>query len=141
TTAQPGWQDARWLGAYLTLSAFVLGCAELLVLALAMGQEPAAALLRPILMVLLIASVLPLGLLFVELHPALQRIRSHNQSIRFAGVSLGMGVLLPLVLLAFRGHPWLLIIGVVLVLLDALMFRMMIVHLPHQVAASAGQAS
>jgi hypothetical protein len=32
TNAQPGWRDARWLGGYLTNSALLLGCAELLAL-------------------------------------------------------------------------------------------------------------
>ena len=38
TTAQPGWRDARWLGGYLATSAVLLGCAELLLLALLLGQ-------------------------------------------------------------------------------------------------------
>ena len=37
TNAQPGWRDARWLGGYLSNSALVLGCAEMLVLAALMG--------------------------------------------------------------------------------------------------------
>src|ERR1700723_4275626 len=32
TNAQSGWKDARWLGGYLTNSALLMGCAELLVL-------------------------------------------------------------------------------------------------------------
>src|SRR5207237_7423644 len=43
TSAQPGWNDARWLGGYLTNSALMLGCAELLALSVLIGQEPAAA--------------------------------------------------------------------------------------------------
>src|SRR5499433_1440310 len=34
TNSQPGWKNARWLGGYLTNSAFMLGCAEMLVLSL-----------------------------------------------------------------------------------------------------------
>ena len=30
TTSQPGWRDARWLGAYLTDSAITIGCAAML---------------------------------------------------------------------------------------------------------------
>src|SRR5262249_30291158 len=37
TTAQPGWKDARWLGAYLVNSALLLGAAELLLIAAAAG--------------------------------------------------------------------------------------------------------
>src|SRR5437868_10896825 len=46
TNAQPGWRDARWLGGYLTNSAFLLGCAELLALAVLTGQERATVVLR-----------------------------------------------------------------------------------------------
>ena len=38
TNAQPGWKDARWLGGYLTNSALLMGCAELLVLSALMEQ-------------------------------------------------------------------------------------------------------
>src|SRR5919106_115551 len=47
TNAQPGWKDARWLGGYLTSSALMLGCAEMLVLSILMGHASAAAMLRP----------------------------------------------------------------------------------------------
>ncbi len=39
TNAQPGWKDVRWLGGYLTNSSLLLGCAEMLLLALVLGQE------------------------------------------------------------------------------------------------------
>jgi hypothetical protein len=141
TTAQPGWQDSRWLGAYVTLSAITLGCAELLILSLVMGLEPAVALVRWLLMFLLILSLFPLARLFAELYPTLQRIRSHNQTARFTILSLGVGILIPLILLAFRGHPWPLAGGAVLVLLDGLHFRVMLVRLPHLVSSSFGHAS
>src|SRR5258707_12113540 len=59
TNAQPGWRDARWLGGYLTNSALLLGCAELLALSVLMGQENAAAILRPALGLLLVINVIP----------------------------------------------------------------------------------
>ena len=46
TNAQPGWKDARWMGGYLTNSALLMGCAELLVLSALMGQTQATAILR-----------------------------------------------------------------------------------------------
>ena len=46
TNSQPGWSDARWLGGYLTNSALMLGCAEMLALSVLMGQERATAVLR-----------------------------------------------------------------------------------------------
>src|SRR5437763_1015308 len=62
TNAQPGWRDARWLGGYLTNSALLLGCAEMLVLAVLLGQERASSLLRPALVLLLVLNLVPLGL-------------------------------------------------------------------------------
>ncbi len=66
TNAQPGWKDARWLGGYLTNSALLMGCAELLVLSALMGQTQATAILRTAFIVLLVLNVIPLGLLFRE---------------------------------------------------------------------------
>src|SRR5271170_1406140 len=38
TNSQPGWHDARWLGGYLTNSALLLGCAEMLALSVLTGE-------------------------------------------------------------------------------------------------------
>src|ERR1700729_1731550 len=46
TNAQPGWKDARWLGGYLTNSALLMGCGELLVLSAVMQQGQATSILR-----------------------------------------------------------------------------------------------
>src|SRR5262249_9176859 len=43
TTAQAGWKDARWLGAYLVNSAVMLGAAILLVIAAVTGEPLAVA--------------------------------------------------------------------------------------------------
>ena len=51
TSSQPGWRDARWLGAYHTTGAIVLGAAEMIVLALVMGRPEAATSLQHMLMV------------------------------------------------------------------------------------------
>src|SRR4051794_39499442 len=47
TTAQPGWRDARWLGAYLVNSALTLGAGELLVIAVLTGQSRTVDVLVP----------------------------------------------------------------------------------------------
>src|SRR2546430_1959303 len=73
TNAQPGWRDARWLGRYLTSSALLLGCAEMLLLSIVMGQERAAALLRPALELLLLLNLVGLSLLLVDVRAALPR--------------------------------------------------------------------
>src|SRR5437868_15012838 len=69
TSAQPGWRDARWLGGYLTNSALLLGCAEILALSVLMGQESATAALRTSLGLLLVLNVIPLGLVLANLRP------------------------------------------------------------------------
>src|SRR6201999_2953353 len=66
TNAQPGWKDARWLGGYLTNSALLMGCAELLVLSVLTEQTQAIAILRTAVIVLLVLNVIPLGLLFAN---------------------------------------------------------------------------
>src|SRR6202042_1399211 len=70
TNAQPGWKDARWLGGYLTNSAILMGCGELLVLSALIEQKQAIPILRTAFIVLLVLNVIPLGLLFSDLHPA-----------------------------------------------------------------------
>ena len=69
TSAQPGWRDARWLGAYHTASAVALGAAGLLTLC---GPD-AAEKLRPAVAVLVVFGGVALELLLVELTPALAR--------------------------------------------------------------------
>src|SRR5205809_1199624 len=79
TNAQPGWREARWLGGYLTNSALLLGCAEMLVLAMLLGQGRAGAILRAALVLLLVLNVVPLGLLVADLRPALSRIYTRRR--------------------------------------------------------------
>src|ERR1700744_886808 len=61
TNAQPGWKDARWLGGYLTNSALLMGCAELLVLSVLMRQTQATAILRIAFIILIVLNVIPLS--------------------------------------------------------------------------------
>src|ERR1700748_479974 len=82
TNAQPGWKDARWMGGYLTNSALMMGCAELLVLSALMGQTQATAILRIGLIVLLVLNLIPLGLLFANLHPIYARLYTRTQMWR-----------------------------------------------------------
>src|ERR1700748_1093677 len=57
TNAQPGWKDARWLGGYLTNSALLMGCGELLVLSALMGQTQTTTILRTAFIALLVINV------------------------------------------------------------------------------------
>jgi hypothetical protein len=131
TNAQPGWRDARWLGGYLTNSALLLGCAELLALSVLMGQESAAATLRSALGLLLVLNVIPLGLLVKDLRPVLARVYTRGQLWRVSMLSLGGGTLVPLGLLLLGGGPPLLLGAVILILLGSLAIRFRIIRIPH----------
>ena len=63
----PGWKDARWLGGYLTNSALMLGCAEMLVISVVMNNASAVAILRPALALLVVLDVAALCLLVLDL--------------------------------------------------------------------------
>src|ERR1700756_3710833 len=91
TNAQPGWKDARWLGGYLTNSALLMGCGELLVLSALMEQTQATAILRPAFIVLLMLNVVPLGLLFANLRPTHARLYTRQQQGR-VGMLIAAGM-------------------------------------------------
>jgi Ni/Fe-hydrogenase subunit HybB-like protein len=131
TNAQPGWRDARWLGGYLTNSALLLGCAEMLALSVLMGQESAAATLRTALGLLLVLNVIPLGLLVVNLRVVLALIYTRQQLWRVGILTLGGGMLLPLWLVLVGGSVPLMLGAVILILLGSLVIRYLIIRIPH----------
>src|SRR5271167_4002306 len=104
TNAQPGWKDARWLGGYLTNSALLMGCAELLVLSALMGQTQAMAILRTAFIVLLVLNVIPFVLLFANLRPAHALLYTRGQQWR-VGALIAAGALIPLGLMLLNGNP------------------------------------
>jgi hypothetical protein len=131
TSAQPGWKDARWLGGYLTNSALLLGCAELLALSILMGQARAAAILRPALVLLLLLNVVALGLLMVDLRAALVGRSRSRELGRVAAFALAAGTLIPLCLLLVAAGTFALLGAVALILVGSLLIRFAIVKLPH----------
>jgi Ni/Fe-hydrogenase subunit HybB-like protein len=131
TSAQPGWRDARWLGGYLTNSALLLGCAEMLALSVLMGQESATAVLRPALGLLLVLNALVLFLLLANLRTALSRIYAPRQLWQIGMLTLGGGALVPLCLLLVGGSPPLLLAAVSFLLLGSLAIRFVIIKVPH----------
>jgi hypothetical protein len=131
TNAQPGWRDARWLGGYLTNSALLLGCAELLALSVLMGQESAAATLRTALGLLLVLNVIPLGLLLANLRPVLARIYTRKQLWRVGMLTLVGGTLIPLGLVLVGSSPALMLGAEMFILLGSLVIRFLIIKIPH----------
>jgi hypothetical protein len=130
TTAEPGWKDARWLGGYLTNSALLLGCGELLALAILMGELTAVVVLRPALVLLLFLNVVALGLLLIDVRAALASAYTRGALGRLGALVLGGGVVVPLGLLAV-GSPPMLLGAVLLLVLGALVVRFEVVRLPH----------
>jgi hypothetical protein len=130
TNAQPGWKDARWLGGYLTNSALVMGCAELLVLSALMGQTQAAAILRTAFIVLLVLNVIPLSLLFANLRPAHAQLYTREQQWR-VGVLIAAGTLIPLGLMLLKGDLVFILAAVIVLLAQSWLIRFVYVKIPH----------
>jgi hypothetical protein len=143
TNAQPGWKDARWMGGYLTNSALLLGCAQLLVLSALLRQTQAVATLRTAFIVLLVLNVIPLGLLFANLHPTFARLFTLEQRWRVGLLAFGAGTLLPLGLMLL-GDGFLLVCGaVIFLLLGSWLIRFVYVKIPHtsplEIRAGSGE--
>jgi len=138
TNAQPGWKDARWLGGYLTNSAILMGCAELLVLSALMGQAKATAILRPAFIVLLLLNVIPLALLFANLQPTHARLYTREQQWRLGGLIFAAGTLIPVSLTVLNGGLPFLFGSVIFLLLESWIVRFVYVKIPHTSPSKAG---
>jgi hypothetical protein len=135
TTAQPGWREARWLGGYLTSSAFVLGGAEMLLLAIFLGEERARDILRVGLIVLLLVNLIVLFLLAADLRRVLAHDYAPAEIARLAVIGVVGETLIPIaLLLGNRALPEL--VAVLFLLAGGLATRFAIVRLPHRVAQS-----
>jgi hypothetical protein len=130
TNAQPGWKDARWMGGYLTNSALLMGCGELLVVSALMGQMQATAILRTALLVLLVLNVIPLVLLFRNLRPAHALLYTRAQQWR-GGVLIAAGALIPLVLMLFKSDLPVILAAVTVLLAESWFVRFVYVKIPH----------
>jgi hypothetical protein len=131
TNAQPGWKDARWMGAYLTNSALLMGCAEFLVIAALMGQTAATAILRSAFIVLLLLNLIPLGLLFANLQPAHARLYTRGQQWLVGILIFTVGTLIPLALTLLTGGLLLLMGSVIFLLIGSWAIRFVYVKIPH----------
>ncbi|OWK42932.1 NrfD/PsrC family molybdoenzyme membrane anchor subunit [Fimbriiglobus ruber] len=130
TSSQPGWKDARWFGAYLTLSAVVIGTALLLIIATWAGYGEAEALLRVGLGVLLVFGLLPLGLLMAELKPTLMHKLTATERGQNTLLVIGGGVILPLIMLLLLRDRYSMTFAALFVLMGAWVVRHVVVMLP-----------
>jgi formate-dependent nitrite reductase membrane component NrfD len=128
TSSQPGWRNARWLGASHTTGAISLGAAQMIVLALVMQRPETAAHLRWLLLAALVVHFVPGMLVLRELTPAAKR--GHGPAIVYlGGVALLGGVLVPAALAIIPAMPlW---VPAALVLAGNLLARWLLVRLPH----------
>ena len=131
TNAQPGWKDARWLGGYLTNSALLMGCGELLVLSAVVGQTQATAILRIAFIVLLLLNTIPLGLLFANLQPAHARLYTRAQQWRAGALIFAAGTLIPLSLTLLNGGLLFLVGALIFLLSASWLIRFVYVKIPH----------
>jgi Ni/Fe-hydrogenase subunit HybB-like protein len=131
TNAQPGWKDARWMGGYLTNSALVMGCAELLVLSALMRQAQATAILRIAFIVLLVLNLILLGLLFANLQPTHARLYTREQQWRVGLFIFAAGTLIPLGLTLFNGGLLFIVGAAIFLLLGSWVIRFVYVKIPH----------
>jgi Ni/Fe-hydrogenase subunit HybB-like protein len=129
TSAQPGWRDARWLGANHTTTALTLGAAQMIGLALALGRFEAASSLRWMLAVLLAIQFVTSLLLMAEMWPA--ATRGHGPSFRGLAIGALLGGTVAPLGLAFVPGTAALATASALVLLGTFTSRWLLVRLPH----------
>jgi hypothetical protein len=141
TNAQPGWKDARWMGAYLTNSALLMGCAELLVLSALKEQTQATAILRAAFIVLLMFNVIPLGLLFASLQPTHARLYAREQQWRVGVFIFAAGTLIPVGLTLLKGGLLFIFGAVIFLLLESWVIRFVYVKIPHTSALETRRLS
>jgi Ni/Fe-hydrogenase subunit HybB-like protein len=130
-TAQPGWREARWLGAELVTSAVLMGVAGLMLVALFLPTEAALPGLRLVQIVLLFVN-LALTLHFV-ISAARPLLLSRPPALAVAAVTLVIGWIAPLVL-SFVGGTAMLAAAACLVIIGAAIFRRELVMMPHRMA-------
>ncbi len=134
TTAQPGWKDARWLGAYLVNSAVTLGAAQLLVIAALTGEPLAVAALRPVVGLLVVLNLVALGLLVADLSPLLSRLYARRE-FGVAGLFVLLaGVVIPVGSLLAGVVPVTASVAAASLILANLGVRDAVVRLPHDAA-------
>ena len=131
TNAQPGWKDARWLGGYLTNSAILMGCGELLFLSVLMDRTQSTGILRIAFIVLLVLNVIPLGLLFANLQPTHARLHTREQQWRVAIVIFSTGLLIPATLTLLNSSPLFILGALIFLLFENWLVRFVYVKIPH----------
>jgi FtsH-binding integral membrane protein len=119
--------------AYLESVRVALGCSLLLILSVMLGQARAAAILRTAFVALLFLNVVPLVLLFVNIHPALAERYTRTELWRGAILVFAGGTLVPLCLMLVGDGPLVKFGAVGFFLLGSLAVRIAYIKIPHTV--------
>lgn len=127
-TSQPGLRDARWLSAHLASSGLLLGVSALGLLA-GLLDSPARAGLHAMMLVLLIPAGLSLWKLASELAPRACAAYSAGQRRGLAWLVLGLGGIVPMLLLLLVPGPRSMEGAGVLLLLGGIVLRQAVIRL------------
>jgi hypothetical protein len=130
-TAQPGWRDARWFGAYICSSGPAMGSALLLLIAgLAQSAETVKP-LRATTLALVVVSAVTLALLDRDLRPELRlRFAPGRRRLVDAGVVLG-ALVVPVTLLVLSTDTWTCAVAAASIVATAFAVRVVFVSIPH----------
>ncbi|MDG1264813.1 MAG: polysulfide reductase NrfD [Ilumatobacter sp.] len=88
TTAQPGWRDARWLGAYLCTSGLWSGASVSVLIAVIVGEDAVTDTTKWAAAVLAVLSIVPMWLLREDLEPEMKIRYTPRRRRLFAVVAL-----------------------------------------------------
>ena len=130
-TAQPGWRDARWLGAYVCTSGPALGSSVMVLIAAIWGGTAAVRGLQVTTVALIVVSLVALGLLWGDVRTELRLRISTNQQWLAGGAVLLPGLFWPLAFL-LSGTGW--VNGALTaasLLLAGFVVRLVFVSIPH----------
>jgi hypothetical protein len=134
-TAQPGWRDARWLGADLCSSGPALGSSVFLLIAVLDDSTGAFKNLQVTTLALIAVSTVALGLLRRDLHPELRLRQTQGQERRlYTGVFL-LRLVVPLALLLLGTGAVNCAIAATSILVADFIVRFVLVSIPHTEAA------
>ncbi len=121
TTAQPGWRDARWLGAFHVTSALAIGAGLLWATAEGLGASEAAELLRWALT----------GLILLGMFPAVRFAVEMRAGRVVVGIVAVLSFVLPLALVLVA-KPQAASVAAVALLVGGYVARSALVHRPHR---------
>jgi hypothetical protein len=131
TTAQPGWNDARWLGAALATSSGAMGAAFLIIAAAPLATLPSMGLHELLAALLAVATIVTVTAC-IEMRGALARCFTRRELIFSYAISIVAGLILPFILIVAASSSPATMIASSLTILGALAFRHHLVSIPHR---------